>query len=139
MNPIVFSSAEKQLCLSSYTQSIIIKECAIFINNLQIKANWTGNLNYWTGGFQECRGRMGSCAGENFVPIAENLTWAPNQPNLLKEGANCLHMRIHKNASSTALSARNCSDKFIYACEVSLLIVQERERIRFVCFILGKC
>jgi hypothetical protein len=83
---------------------------------LKLKANWTGNLNYWTGGFQQCRGQLGWSSEGNFVPIAENLTWAPNQPDLLI--ANCLHMRIHKNASSTALSARNCTDKYIYACEV---------------------
>jgi hypothetical protein len=81
-------------------------------------AKWAGNLNYWTGGFQECRGCLGWCASDSFVPIAENLTWAQNQPDLLKNGANCVHMRIQKNDSSTALSARNCSDKYIYACEV---------------------
>jgi hypothetical protein len=48
----------------------------------------------------------------------ENLTWALNQPEFLEAGENCLHMRIYKNASRTALSDRNCSDKYIYACEV---------------------
>jgi hypothetical protein len=85
----------------------------------KLKANWNGNVNYWTGGFQECRGRLGWCASDNFVPIADNLTWAQNQPDFLKAGANCLHMRIHKNDSSTALSTRNCTDKYIYACEVT--------------------
>jgi hypothetical protein len=89
-----------------------------YLSQFKLIANWTGNLNYWTGGFQECRGRLGGCASDIFVPIEDNLTWAANQPDLLKEGANCVHMRIHKNASSTALSTRNCSDKYIYACEV---------------------
>ena len=81
-------------------------------------ANWTGNWNYWTGGLQGSRGSWGWCDSANFIPIPENLTWAPNQPDMLNDNENCLHMRIHKNASSTALSDRSCSDKYIYACKV---------------------
>ena len=84
--------------------------------------NWTGNLNYWTGGLQGCRGLWGWCAGPTFIPIPGNLTWAQNQPELMKTNKNCMHMRIHKNDSSTALSDRNCLDKYIYACKVVLKI-----------------
>jgi hypothetical protein len=87
-------------------------------------ANWTGNWNYWTGGFQGCRGLWGWCAGATFIPIAENITWAPNQPEPMKTNENCMHMRIYKNSSSTALSDRNCSDKYIYACKVAVIIKQ---------------
>jgi hypothetical protein len=43
---------EKQRCLSNYTKSKFC-EWEIFLIKLNIKANWTANLNYWTGGFQE--------------------------------------------------------------------------------------
>jgi len=83
-----------------------------------ISENWTGNWNYWTGGLQGCRGLWGWCDGSTFIPLPENLTWAPNQPEIKNETENCLHMRIHKNDSSTALSDRACTDRYIYACKV---------------------
>jgi hypothetical protein len=82
------------------------------------QANWTGNWNYWTGGLQGCRGSFGWCEGDTFIPIPENLTWAPNQPELTKTNENCVHMRIYNNDSSATLSDRKCSDKYIYACKV---------------------
>jgi Lectin C-type domain len=119
MNPIIFTSAEKQKCLSNHTKSYLLY-LHLLIDIATIKtANWTGNLNYWTGGFQGCRGQWGWCTGADFIPIAENLNWATNQPEMLKENENCVHMRIHKNDSSTALSDRNCSDRYIFACEVA--------------------
>jgi hypothetical protein len=119
MTPIIFSSAEEQKCVSAYTNSIL-KSLFNLPQLMSFKlANWTGNLNYWTGGLQGSRGAWGLCDGANFIPIPENLTWAPNQPdNMLNEKENCLHMRIHKNESSTALSDRACTDKYIYACKV---------------------
>jgi hypothetical protein len=82
---------------------------------------------------------LGWCAGASFIPISKNLTWAPNQPDFLKAGENCLHMRIHKNASSTALSDRNCSDKYIYACEVAKYGAFKEKEYLCVVQISGNC
>jgi hypothetical protein len=121
MNPIIFDSAVEQRCLRTYTKSeFFIHRAITFHFNFELykSANWTGNLNYWTGGLQGCRGLWGWCAGATFIRVAENLTWAPNQPEMRNENENCLHMRIFENDSSTALSDRKCSDKYIYACKV---------------------
>jgi hypothetical protein len=80
--------------------------------------NWTGNFNYWTGGVQSCKGRWGWCSeGGKFSALAANLSWAWNQPELQKANENCLHMRISAN-NSILLSDRECSNRFIYACQV---------------------
>jgi hypothetical protein len=80
--------------------------------------NWTGNLNYWTGGFQACKGQWGWCSASNFVPFASNLSWGLNQPELTKENENCLHLKINRNSSGVQINDRNCSDKYVFACQV---------------------
>jgi hypothetical protein len=87
--------------------------------------NWTGNFNYWTGGVQSCKGRWGWCSeGGKFSALAANLSWAWDQPELQKANENCLHMRISAN-TSILLSDRECSNRFIYACQVFAAVLQK--------------
>jgi len=83
-----------------------------------ISDNWTGNLNYWTGGMQGCKGFWGWCAGSKYLPFTANMTWGLNQPELFKEKENCLHLRVFQNKSGVVLNDRECKDKYIIACEV---------------------
>jgi len=79
-------------------------------------------LNFWTGGSQlACKGEWAWCSGSAASPIADNLTWAFNQPDNKLGADDCLHMRIFQNKTGIALSDRNCSDKFVIACEVEFL------------------
>jgi hypothetical protein len=83
-------------------------------------ASWKGNLNYWTGGVQGCKGMYGWCAGSTFMPLLFNLSWAQGEPELLKGDENCLNMRLNPNSSTGArLSDRNCGNRFILACQVN--------------------
>jgi hypothetical protein len=76
-------------------------------------------LNYWTGGAQrDCKGQWTWCAGSNKVTIKESLYWAYNQPDNKAGGDDCIHMRLLQNTTGIVLSDRNCSDKYIVACEV---------------------
>jgi hypothetical protein len=76
-------------------------------------------LNYWTGGTQSCKGVWGWCTGEKFHAIqANNLSWAPSQPELLKGEENCLHMKITPSKRSILLTDKECKNKFVYACQV---------------------
>jgi hypothetical protein len=78
--------------------------------------NWTGNLNYWTGGTQSCKGKWGWCAGNKFKSFTANLTWFPEH----FKDENCLHFKIFSNRSSI-LDDRACKSKFVYACQVQIL------------------
>jgi len=121
MDPIIFSSWEEQQCVTNFTSSILFNSWmkgTVFFTNLRYLENWTGNLNYWTGGKKGCRGSWNWCAGSESQPFAANLSWAPNQPEFAKENENCLHMRVFKNKSGILLSDRECKDKYIFGCKV---------------------
>jgi Lectin C-type domain len=82
---------------------------------------WKYNLNYWTGGTQRsCKGQWSWCAGADSVAFQDNLTWALNQPDNRAGADDCMHMRFPQNASAgIVLADRNCSDKYVIACEVT--------------------
>jgi hypothetical protein len=81
--------------------------------------NWAGNLNYWTGGFQSCKGLWGFCAGIEFQHPSTDLIWASDQNGTLPHKENCMHLRVNSySINATTLSAKACSNKFIYACQV---------------------
>jgi hypothetical protein len=85
--------------------------------------SWRGNLNYWTGGVQGCKGSWGWCAGASFIPLSFNLSWAQSQPEFLKSDENCMHMRVQPNSSSRILfSDKNCGNRFILGCQVEKLL-----------------
>jgi len=81
---------------------------------------WKFNFNYWTGGTQRsCKGQWSWCAGAESVPFPVNLTWAYNQPDNRAGADDCVHMRILQNATGIVLLDKNCSDKYVVACEVT--------------------
>jgi hypothetical protein len=53
------------------------------------------------------------------LPLTDNLTWAFNQPDNKAGGDDCIQIRIMQNATGIALYDRNCSDKYVIACEVN--------------------
>ncbi|XP_065341970.1 uncharacterized protein LOC135940828 [Cloeon dipterum] len=102
MHPIWFNSASDFECLSNST-----------------KANWTQNWNYWTAGHaMGTWGQWAWCPGA--VNLPDSLSWAPGQPdNAQQPDENCLHLQVTKNSSGVVLSDRNCSHKYIIACQES--------------------
>jgi hypothetical protein len=84
-----------------------------------LTGNWKYNLNYWTGGAQrDCKGQWTWCAGADKVTLSQSLNWAYNQPDNKAGGDDCIHMKLLQNTTGIVLSDRNCSDKYIVACEV---------------------
>jgi hypothetical protein len=81
--------------------------------------NWKFNFNYWTSATSRgSKGQWNWCTGTSSLPLTSNLTWAFNQPDNKGGVEECLHMRLMQNSTGVALSDRNCSDKFVIACEV---------------------
>jgi hypothetical protein len=99
------------LCYSKYSHHEYFTEFKI--KSMARTGNWNGNLNYWTGGTQSCKGMWGWCAGNKFKSFTANLTWLPEH----FKNENCLHLKIFRNGSSI-LNDRACKDKYIYACQV---------------------
>jgi hypothetical protein len=135
MQPISFTSTEEQTCFSNLSSNgmecINITKC-VFKVCLKKKTNtgsWSGNLNYWTGGVQGSKGLFGWCAGAEFLPLSDNLTWAPGQPEWNKSNENCMHLRVHPNSSKGALlSDKECKNKFILGCQVSWCFIDLKKR-----------
>ncbi|XP_065342115.1 uncharacterized protein LOC135940912 [Cloeon dipterum] len=104
MHPISFISASDFECLSSKT-----------------KEKWALNYNYWTAGrAMGTWGRWAWCPGAVFLP--DSLSWAPGQPDNAQPDELCLHVQVTKNASGILLSDRNCSHKFVMACQGDALM-----------------
>jgi hypothetical protein len=103
MAPISFENLAEQNCLTNLSQPI-----------------WPINFNYWIGGTQEDKyGQFYWCLNQSAVYLDANLIWANNTPDY-KTVKNCLQMKYVKTNTSIALQIlnRNCSDKFVSACEV---------------------
>ncbi|XP_059482381.1 uncharacterized protein LOC132200727 [Neocloeon triangulifer] len=102
MRPLDISSPQMMTCLNNLTS-----------------ANWKYNFNYWTGGSQRgCKGQWAFCPSGDPVP---DEAWLPGQPD--NDGIQeCVHLRIYdKNKTlGVRLSDRNCTDLYIYACEMLL-------------------
>ena len=83
--------------------------------------SWPYNFNYWTGATQKgCKGQWAWCSGLSKSPLPDNLTWGFNQPDNKAGGDNCIQMRLMQNKTGISLFDRNCSDKFVIACEVNI-------------------
>jgi len=100
MTPLNVDTVQKQKCLSDYVS----------------KSNWTLNFNYWTGGTQQgCRGSWRWCGGGTGV-FDDLVQWEPGQPDNKGGRQDCVHLRL--NNSNFLLTDRNCTDKYILACQV---------------------
>jgi len=101
MEPIVLESKKEQQCLTQMTAK-----------------DWKYNFNYWTAGTQRgCRGQWRWCWSGSKTMKSE-IAWAPGQPDNLKGNESCLHMRFYTNGMGLRITDRNCTDKYIFACQV---------------------
>jgi hypothetical protein len=77
-------------------------------------------LNYWTGGTQRSsKAQWSWCAGADSVAFPDNLPWAFNQPDNRAGADDCVHMHLLQNETGIVLADKNCSDKYVVACEVT--------------------
>jgi hypothetical protein len=60
------------------------------------------------------------------VGLSDNLKWEAGQPDNKGGREECLHIRFVQNVTGTILTDRNCTAKYIFACEVS-----KNEVVRF--------
>jgi Lectin C-type domain len=80
---------------------------------------WPYNMNFWTGGTQKgCQGQWGWCGAGG--GIGDDIKWEKGQPDNKGGQENCVHMRFVLNATGTIITDRNCTNKYIYACEVEV-------------------
>jgi Lectin C-type domain len=120
LKPIVFETQMELECLGNYTKSVKIFVLGLFLKNAIWSDGWKYNFNYWTGGTQRsCKGQWSWCAGAESITFLDNLKWAFNQPDNRAGGDDCVHMRFLQNTTGLVLADKNCSDKYIVACEVS--------------------
>jgi hypothetical protein len=101
MQPIQIISKDEQICLKNLTSK-----------------NWNLNLNYWTGGTTRgCKDNWSWCTSDNSLGIADDLIWESGSPN---SNVDCVSMKLKlKTSEGPVLVSRNCTDRFVYACEVS--------------------
>jgi Lectin C-type domain len=119
LKPIAFETTAELKCLSNFTNSIPSMITRVLSLNTKL-GNWTYNFNYWTGATQRgCKGQWAWCTGLSIAPLPDNLTWGFNQPDNRAGGDDCIQMRLMQNSTGVALFDRNCSDKFVIACEVN--------------------
>ncbi|XP_059488805.1 uncharacterized protein LOC132204354 [Neocloeon triangulifer] len=101
MRPVWFQDASDMACLSNAT-----------------KSNWTLNYNYWTAGHaQGSWGQWAFCAPGGPLTLPDLLSWAAGQPDNASPDELCLHMQVGKNGTNLTLSDRNCSHKYVIACQ----------------------
>jgi hypothetical protein len=82
--------------------------------------NWTLNFNYWTAGTNKNFPSQWSwCGTKPIKGLSNDLKWESGQPDNKGGKEECLHLRIVLNKTGTIITDRNCSLKYIYACEVS--------------------
>jgi Lectin C-type domain len=114
MSPLAIDTLEEQQCLSNLT-----------------KSNWKGNSNYWTGATQQgCRGSWSWCDpnGQKTFDPQTNLVWETGQPDDKGKNEDCIHMKLvavtgKTPSSNFYLTDRNCSDRYIFACEVRFCVL----------------
>ncbi|XP_059488803.1 uncharacterized protein LOC132204352 [Neocloeon triangulifer] len=101
MRPVWFQDASDMACLTNAT-----------------KSNWTLNYNYWTAGrAQGSWGQWAFCAPGGPLTLPDSLSWAAGQPDNASPDELCLHMQVGKNGANLTLNDRNCSHKYVIACQ----------------------
>jgi len=105
MVPLKIESLEEQKCLDDNTTE-----------------KWSGNINYWTAGTDKgCKARWSWCDPSQPAPLAENVTWDTGQPDSVKGIDECIHLK-YSSTRGFLLTDRNCSHKYILACQVCCLL-----------------
>jgi hypothetical protein len=107
MTPLILETLEEQQCISNLTTGV-----------------WRGNYNYWTGATQKgCVGGWSWCTPEGVKPFNTlgNLLWETGQPDNKGGNQDCIHLKYQAlvgKPGNFVITDRNCSDKYIFACEV---------------------
>ncbi|CAB3381664.1 Hypothetical predicted protein [Cloeon dipterum] len=101
LEPIWFRNSTDMQCFSNLT-----------------KSNWTLNWNYWTAGrAMGAWGRWAWCSGSKAVPFTDGINWAKGQPDNSNPEELCVHMQVDRNGTGAFLTDRNCSHKYVIACQ----------------------
>jgi len=91
------------------------------------------NYNYWTAGTQKglTGGQWSWCRpGQSPQGLDDFLPWEGN----LVDKQDCVHLKIGRNKANVSLTGKNCTSKFIYACQVKFLIIFHNLNLQ--CFVL---
>jgi len=84
---------------------------------------WNYNLNFWTGGTtQECPGQWSWCGSQPVLGLSNDLKWEKGQPDNHGGTEDCLHLRVVLNQTGIIITDRNCTFKYMLACEVNILL-----------------
>jgi len=85
------------------------------------KGGWNYNLNFWTGGTtQECPGQWSWCGSQPILGLSNDLKWEKGQPDNHGGREDCLHLRVVLNQTGIIITDRNCTSKYMLACEVKI-------------------
>jgi Lectin C-type domain len=110
MEPLVIENRRELDCLSNVTKN----------------GTWTGNFNYWTSGTKKNLGNWSWCGKDGVNLLNANVTWDIGQPDNKGGNEDCIHLKLKKSASGDpdkfVLTDRNCTDKYILACRVDLVL-----------------
>jgi hypothetical protein len=120
MKPIVFETAEELHCFNNLSQNGDLESWLSIINIEYgtFQGAWKFNLNYWTAGTnRDNPGQWSWCGTHPLQGISDSLQWGLGQPDNLKGKEECLHLLV-TNGTGITFSDRNCSLRFLYACEV---------------------
>ncbi|XP_065338016.1 uncharacterized protein LOC135938329 [Cloeon dipterum] len=107
MTPITMENEDKKKCLENITNPSV----------------WKYNYNYWTAAhktsmndtFQLFEWCLPNAA--NFPTFGSTSSyWMPGQPRAIN-GENCVHLQVNKSLSKVFLTARNCSNLFVFGCQ----------------------
>jgi Lectin C-type domain len=79
-------------------------------------------LNYWTDGIKKDSAWQWSVAN---LTVPSTLLWDVGQPDNKAGNEDCLHLRVY-NGSDVKITDRNCSHKYIYACQVRFWLWKNR-------------
>jgi hypothetical protein len=90
------------------------------------------NFNYWTGGTtKNLPSQWSWCGTDPIMGLSDDMKWETGQPDNKGGNEECLHLRFVINETGAIITDRNCSLKYIYACEVSIQYFSTRLLITF--------
>ncbi|CAB3360421.1 Hypothetical predicted protein [Cloeon dipterum] len=110
MRTLTIENAEEQAGLSNLT--------------VLLKDNWPINYNYWTSGTWKGapEGQWSWCESAGTSTLDQSLKWESGQPDNLGGSEQCIHFSFAMNSSQAVLTDRNCSNRYIYACKMPLIV-----------------
>jgi hypothetical protein len=125
LKPIAFETNEEQMCFNNLTKGKCTTFYRVCLLTELATVGWKLNYNYWTAGTdRKSPGVWSWCGTKPTQGLFDGLNWGIGQPDNLRGVENCLHMQLSKNGTGISFNVKNCSMKFILACEVKYFIKQ---------------